>query len=126
MRAVNKLHIDSAVAVADTGPADFQAQPNRLTAERTLLVSSAYFAFEKIDLPSHSAWHLRVEQETWLLVINGSARAGSFDVTIGDAAFMQSDRVDIHVGANGLTGLLAYAGGGQAPHLFESIEKAAQ
>ena len=121
-----ELHIDSAVAVADTGPADFQAQPNRLTAERTLLVSSAYFAFEKIDLSSDSAWHLRVEQETWFLVINGSARAGSFDVTIGDAVFMQSDRVDIHVGANGLTGLLAYAGGGQAPGLLEPIEKAAQ
>ena len=121
-----ELHIDSAVAVANAGPADFQAQPNRLTAERILLVSSPYFAFEKIDLPSDSAWRLRVEQETWFLVINGSARAGSFDVTIGDAVFMQSDRIDIHVGANGLTGLLAYAGGGHAPHLFESIEKAAQ
>jgi mannose-6-phosphate isomerase len=121
-----ELHIDSAMAVANTGPADFQAQPNRLTAERTLLVSSPYFAFEKIDLPSDSAWHLRVEPETWLVVINGSARTGFFDLTIGDAVFMQSDRVDIHVGTNGLTGLLAYAGGGQAPHLLEPIEKAAR
>jgi mannose-6-phosphate isomerase len=121
-----ELHIDSAVAVANIGPADFQVQPNRLSAERALLVSSPYFAFEKIDFPSDSAWSLRVEQETWLLVINGSARARSFDVTIGDAVFMQSDRVDIHVGANGLTGLLAYAGGGQAPDLLESIKKAAQ
>jgi mannose-6-phosphate isomerase len=121
-----ELHIDSAVAVANTGSADFQAQPSRLTAERTLLVSSPYFAFEKIDLPSDSTWRLRVEPETWLLVITGSARAGSFDLTIGDAVFMQSDRADIHVGADGLTGLLTYAGGGQAPHLLEPIEKAAR
>ena len=121
-----ELHIDSAVAVANTGPAEFQAQPNRLTSERTLLVSSPYFAFEKIDLPSDSAWRLRAEQETWLLVITGSARAGSFGVTTGDVVFMQSDRADLHVGVNGLTGLLAYAGSGQAPHLLESIEKAAQ
>jgi hypothetical protein len=116
----------AAGAVANTGSADFQAQPSRLTAERTLLVSSPYFAFEKIDLPSDSTWRLRVEPETWLLVITGSARAGSFDLTIGDAVFMQSDRADIHVGADGLTGLLTYAGGGQAPHLLEPIEKAAR
>jgi mannose-6-phosphate isomerase len=121
-----ELHIDSAVEVANTEPADFKAQPSRLTTERTLLVSSPYFAFEKIELPPDSVWCLRAEQETWLLVINGSARAGSFDVTIGDAIFLQSDRVDIHVGANSITVLLAYAGGGQVPHLLEFLEKAVQ
>ena len=35
-----ELHIESAIAVADAGPADFRVQPNRLTDERTLLVSS--------------------------------------------------------------------------------------
>ena len=121
-----ELHIDSAVAVAKAEPADAQAQPSRLTAERTLLVSSPYFAFEKIELPPGSAWRLRAEQETWLLVISGSARAGSFGVAIGDAVFAQSDRIDLHVGANGIMGLLAYAGGSQAPHLLESLEKVAQ
>jgi mannose-6-phosphate isomerase len=33
-----ELHIESAIAVANSGPADFQVHPNRLTAERTLLV----------------------------------------------------------------------------------------
>ena len=61
-----ELHVDSAIAVAKAEPADFPAQPKRLTAERTLLVSSSHFAFEKIDLPPDSVWRLEAEQETWL------------------------------------------------------------
>lgn len=112
-----ELHIESAVAVANTGPADLQAQPSRLTGERTLLISTPHFAFEKIDLPPASAWRLEAEQETWLLVVNGSVRAGSFDVAIGDAVFVQSDSVDMHTGTAGMVGLVAYADGGEAPHL---------
>ena len=118
-----ELHIESAVAVAHPGPADFRAQPNRLTDERTLLVSSPHFVFEKIDLPPDSAWRLEAEQETWLLVVNGSARAGSFDVTVGDAVFAQSDRFDIHTGVDGMTGLVAYTGGGQAPRLLQRLKQ---
>ncbi len=76
-----ELHIESAMAVANAGPADFRAQPNRLTNERTLLVSNPHFVFEKIDLPPNSAWCLAADRETWLLVISGGARTGSFDVT---------------------------------------------
>ena len=43
-----------------------------------------------------------------------SARTESFDVTMGDAVFVQSDRVNIRAGTIGM-GLVAYTGGGQAP-----------
>jgi mannose-6-phosphate isomerase len=112
-----ELHIESAVAVAHPGPADLPAPRIRLTGERTLLISTPHFAFEKIDLPPGSAWRLEAEQETWLLVVQGSARAGSFDIAIGDAVFVQSDSVDMHTGTAGMQGLVAYADGGGAPHL---------
>ena len=116
-----ELHIESAIAVANTGPADFRVQTNRLTDERTLLVSSPQFVFEKVDLPPNSAWCLAAEQETWLLVVNGDARVGSFDVSIGDAVFAQSDRVKIRAGTIGMVGLVAYTGGDPSPHLLQHL-----
>jgi mannose-6-phosphate isomerase len=118
-----ELHIESAMAVANTGPADFQVQPKRLTNERTLLVSSPHFVFEKIDLPPNSDWRLEADRETWLLVLSGDARTGSFDVAVGDAVFAQSDRVNIHAGTIGMVGLVAYTGGGQVPHLLQRLEQ---
>jgi len=105
-----ELHIDDAIAVADAGPAGIQVAPSRLGDGRILLASNALFTFEKIDLAPNSAWCLEAKRETWLLVVNGGARTGSFDVVMGDAVFAQSDRVDIRAGAAGLSGLLAYTG----------------
>ena len=105
-----ELHVENAMMVADTGPAEFQVRPNRLTGERTLLVASPHFRFEKVDLPPHSAWRLEADRETWLLVLGGGARTGSFDVATGDAVFAQADRVAIATGAGGLVALLAYTG----------------
>jgi len=116
-----ELHIESAIAVANAGPAGFRVQPNRLTDERTLLVSSPHFVFERINLAPNSAWCLEAERETWLLVLSGGARVGSFDVGIGDAIFVQSDRVDIHAGPTGIVGLAAYTGGGPVPHLLQRV-----
>ena len=116
-----ELHIESAIAAANAGPADFRVQPNRLSNERTLLVSNPHFVFERIDLAPNSAWCLEMDRETWFLVISGSARAGSFDVTTGDAIFVQSDRVDIHPGAAGVVGLAAYTGGGAVPQLLQRL-----
>jgi mannose-6-phosphate isomerase len=117
------LHVENAVAMANAGPVHIQVQPNRLTSERTLLVSSPYFVFERIELAPNSAWSMATEQETWLLVISGGARAGSFDFTTGEAIFMQSDRVDIHAGPTGMVGLAAYTGGGPVPHLLQRVRQ---
>src|SRR5260370_25500780 len=67
--------------------------------------------FERIDLAPNSEWCLEAKQETWLLIVDGSARTVSSDVAKGDAVFAQSDRVNIHVGAIGMVGLVAYTGG---------------
>ena len=116
-----ELHIESAIVVADAGPADFQVRPSQFTAERTLLVSSPHFVFERIDLAPNSSWCLEAERETWLLVLSGSAIAGSFEVGTGDALFAQSDHVDIHAGAIGMAGLAAYTGGGPIPDLLQRL-----
>ena len=116
-----ELHVENAIAAADAGPASFQVQPRQLTVERKLFVSSPQFVFERIDLASNSDWCLEAERETWLLVIAGGAIAGSYDVATGDALFAQSDRVDIHPGAAGMVGLVAYTGGGPLPHLLQRL-----
>lgn len=107
-----ELHVESAIAVADAGPADVHLIPKRLTDERTLLVSNPHFAFERIELAPGSAARLDAECETWLLVVSGSARAGSFNVTTGDAVFAHADLVDLRAGPEGAMCLVAYAGGG--------------
>jgi mannose-6-phosphate isomerase len=105
-----ELHIENAVAVADAGPVGMQLLPSRLTDARILLTSNDHFTFEKIDLAPNSVWCLEASRETWLFVISGNARTGSFDVALGDAIFAQSDRLNIRTGTIGLTGLLAYTG----------------
>jgi mannose-6-phosphate isomerase len=114
-----ELRVESAISVADAGPADFQLRPNQLTAERRLLVSSPHSTFEGIDLAPNSSWYLEAERETWLLVLSGSANAGSSDVAAGDALFAQADRIDIRPGALGMVGLVGYTGSGPLPHLLQ-------
>lgn len=119
-----ELHVESAIAVANAGPAGLQTQPSRLTNERTLLVCNPHFVFERIELAPVSSWCLDAERETWLLVLSGSAVAGSFDLGTGDAVFAQSDRVDIHSGARGMVGLVAYTGSDPIPHLLQRLTQA--
>jgi mannose-6-phosphate isomerase len=120
-----ELHVESAIAVADAGPADVQVQPRRLSDERMLLVSSPYFVFERIDLAPNSAWSLEADRETWCLVLSGGARAGPFDLATGDAMFAQSDSVDIHAGSTGLVGLVAYTGASPVTSLLQPIGQSA-
>jgi mannose-6-phosphate isomerase len=105
-----EIHVESAIAVADLGPAESRAVPTRLTETRALLISNSHFTFEKIDLAANSAWRLEASRETWLLVIGGSGRTGALELKTGDVVFAQADRVDIRAGANGLAGLVAYPG----------------
>ena len=106
-----ELHIEDAIAVADAGPAEIHVMPSRLTDSRTLLTSNTHFTFEKIDLAANSTWVLEANRETWLLAVSGSARTDTFEISMGDAVFAQSDRLDIRAGVFGLSALLAYAGG---------------
>jgi mannose-6-phosphate isomerase len=105
-----ELHIERAIAVADAAPAEFLIPPNRLTDQRTLLVTSAQFVLERIDLAPKFVLDMEAERETWLLVLSGDARAGPFDVVAGDAIFAQLDRVKVHAGDGGMIGLLACTG----------------
>lgn len=66
-----------------------------------------------------------MERETWLLGLSPDARVGSFEVGIGDAIFVQSDRVDIHAGPTGMVGLAAYTGSGPVPHLLQRVAQPA-
>ncbi len=116
------LHVDDATAVANLAPAPIQPRPQRLTTERKLLASTPHFILEHITLAPGSAWCLDAARETWLLVLDGSANAGSFDLSRGDAIFAEAERVDIGVGRTGAECLFAYAGeGGPAPQLLQRI-----
>jgi mannose-6-phosphate isomerase len=85
-----------------------------------------HFAFERIDLTKRAVLHFEAEHETWLLVVNGSGRAGKFDVVAGDAIFAQSDSVDLHAGPEGMTSLVAYTGEAcLVPRLLEHPAKPA-
>lgn len=105
-----ELHVDSALAVADVGPAEFLTHPRRLTDQRTLLATSTQFVLERIELAPNFVWDMDAERETWLLVLGGDAHAESLDVAIGDVVFAQSDHIKVHAGKSGMTGLVARAG----------------
>lgn len=118
-----ELHVDSAVAVANAEPAMFSIQPNQVTDERTILLSNQHFVFERLNLTPNSSCCLAAERETWLLILSGGARVGSFKVGIGDAIFAQSDRVEILAGADGIVCLAAYTGGNPISDLLQDLQK---
>jgi mannose-6-phosphate isomerase len=103
-----ELHEDNGVAVANAWPLRSAHRPTRLTGERTVLVASRYFAFERLDLPEGSSWALLAESETWILVLEGHAAIGLAAASIGQAIFVGGGRTSIEVGVNGLVALVAY------------------
>jgi mannose-6-phosphate isomerase len=117
-----ELHVDHAVAAANAGPAECQSVPRRLTDARTLLVASPHFVLERIDLSPQSNWELRAERETWVLVLEGHARAGLRTVFVGEAIFLEADRTSIKVGSNGLKGLVAYLATEPSPSLLHNLD----
>jgi len=116
-----ELHVERAIAVANTGRADVQVQPSRLTDERTLLVSNPHFVFERVDLAPAKILSLEAERETWLLALDGDAVVGSFNIGKGDAIFAHSECVDIHTGKIGLTCLVVYAAHSPLPNLLQRL-----
>ena len=106
-----EIHVDNAVAAANAGPAECQSIPSRMTDTRSVLVTSPHFVLERIDLPPNSNWELRAEQETWVLVIEGS-RSDRDDERVGRRSNLRgsgSHRTS-RSEPSGLKGLLAYLG----------------
>ena len=99
-----ELHVENAVAAANAGPAEFQSVHRRLTDARTLLVASPHFVLERIDLSPNSNWELHAAHETWVLVLDGHARVGLTNALVGDAIFLEADRISMKVGSHGLSG----------------------
>jgi len=117
-----ELHADSAVAAAQAGPAQHQAATRRLSDARTLLVANPHFVLERIDLPPQSTWDLHAQRETWVLVLDGQARIGLMNAFVGEAVFLDAERADIEVGADGLKGLVAYLGPDPDPSLLHRCD----
>jgi mannose-6-phosphate isomerase len=111
------LHEDSAVASADAGPVQTLFHSPRRTGTRTILIASRHFVLERIDLPEHSSWVLFADAETWIYVLIGHAAVGLISASIGEAIFVGGDNSSIEVGADGLSGLIAYPG----PNPIESL-----
>jgi mannose-6-phosphate isomerase len=103
------LHVEQALAVADTRPAETGPKPKRRTDERTLLTSNPHFALERIELAGGSTFSVEAEDETWLLVVSGGGRVGNLDLVVGDTVFAQSDGVDMQAKPDGMTILVASA-----------------
>jgi mannose-6-phosphate isomerase len=116
-----KLHEDDGVAVANAWPLRPADSPTRFTGERTVLVASRHFVFEKIDLPAGSSWALLAERETWMLVLDGHAAIGLKAVSVGQAVFASGGRSSIEVGANGLTALVAYPAAAPVAALLQPL-----
>lgn len=116
-----ELHEDNAVAVANVWPLRSTGSATRFTSERTVLVASQYFVFEKLDLPAGSSWALLAERETWILVLDGRAAIGLAAVSVGQAIFVSGDLASIEVGANGLTALVAYPAAEPVASLLQTL-----
>jgi mannose-6-phosphate isomerase len=103
-----QLHEDDGVAVANAWPLRSAGSPTRVTPERTVLVASRHFVFERLELPKGSSWALLAERETWILVLDGHAAIGLAAVSVGQAVCVSGGRSSIEVGDNGLSALVAY------------------
>lgn len=117
-----EIHARQAMAVAETGPSSLQPAPTRLTDARLLLVASPHFVLERIDLPAHSNWQFDADGETWLLVLDGTARFGELEGCRGQAFFTQAEQTVIGVGADPLVLLVAYHGPDPASSLLYNLD----
>lgn len=113
------LDIEHAAACASGKPAACQLRPERMSDERSLLVSSPHFVFERIELGPNSHWCVDAEQETWLYCLSGSATTLRHELSAGVVVVAEAVDVDLRVGANGVACLVAYPGRqGPAAHLL--------
>jgi len=115
------LHEDNGVAVANAWPLRAVNNITRFSDERTVLVASRHFVFERFDLPKGSSWALLPERETWILVLDGHAAIGLAAVSAGQAIFASGGRASIEVGDSGLTCLVAYPATAPIASLLQTL-----
>jgi mannose-6-phosphate isomerase len=118
-----EIHVDSAVAAANAGPAECQSMPSRLSDARSVLVASSHFILERIDLPPNSSWRLDAEQETWVLVIEGHVQVELMNAFVGEAIFVEADQTNLKVGTRGFKGLVAYLGPKPKPNVLQRLDQ---
>jgi mannose-6-phosphate isomerase len=119
-----EIHVDHALATAQAGPSRVQMPAKRLANGRTLLASNPHFVFERLELEPDSTWRFDASRETWLLILDGYARAGGLEVVKGDAVFAEAERVELQAGERGTVCLVAYTGrAGPIPHLLRRGEQ---
>lgn len=118
------LHTAHGAAAAHLGAAETPIQPMRLSEQRLLLAANSHFVFERLELEPASRWQLDAARETWLIAINGGAKAGHVDLVQGSAIFAHAQKVSIWAGANGIECLVAYTGNdGPLPRLLGRMEQ---
>jgi mannose-6-phosphate isomerase len=108
-----ELHVDSALRAAIAEPTPSQNHPQLLSEHRLLLVQNSYFVFERVELPPGSVWILNAKLETWILAVAGKSSIGGFGTGIGDALFLEQERVEVRAGDLGVTLLVAYLSDGR-------------
>jgi mannose-6-phosphate isomerase len=116
-----ELHEDNGVTVANAWPLRPVNNITRASDERTVLVASRHFVFERFDLPKGSSWALLAERETWILVLDGHAAIGLAAVSAGQAIFASGCRASIEVGDSGLTALVAYPATAPIASLLQTL-----
>jgi mannose-6-phosphate isomerase len=108
-----ELHVESALRAAIAQPTAPHNHPQLLSEQRLLLVQNSYFLFERVELSPGSVWMLNAKLETWILNTAGKSFIGDFEISIGEALFLEQERVEIRAGDLGITMLVAYLSDGR-------------
>ena len=103
------IHPQAAVDSARNTRADIRHRGIQANAEKRLLVACPYFTFVSIDVPPNSRWTLRATSETWLLALSGEADFAGMNVEATQALFIKGEQVNLTVGPEGFSGLVATA-----------------
>jgi mannose-6-phosphate isomerase len=106
-----ELHVDRGIGMSDLDapPHDVEPAPQRLSAQRQLLLSCPYFTLERLTLPASARARLHVQPETWFLVLEGGGTLGETELACGNAAFIQAESTSLVARSTGMTVLTAYA-----------------
>jgi mannose-6-phosphate isomerase len=113
------LDVERAIAVADAGPADPQHQPDRLNANRTILLANALFIIDRITLAPSVPYQFTATGETWIMAVAGSLTVGGIDLDPGQVAYMDYGGAELTPGPAGAVALVACSG----PHIAPGAAK---